>query len=76
MDEIESKNMKFEFVLSKWMSPSAHVIVYYIQNFGEVVYDRLKIETVFSTSNKVKHFHKNMNIMQDLKIKSLLHLFS
>lgn len=59
MDEIDSKKMKFEFVLSKWMAPSAHVIVYYIQNFGEIVYDRLKIELAISTSNTVKNFILN-----------------
>ena len=45
--------MQFKFPATNGMVPTAHVIVYYIQNMGEIVYDQMKIDVTAPLSNKV-----------------------
>lgn len=50
----DNLKMSFEFIANAWMAPSAHVIVYYINPLGEIVYDRIKIDFDSPFPNKVK----------------------
>jgi hypothetical protein len=52
--EIEAKQkVTIELPVTNLMVPSAHVIVYYIQQLGEIVYDRIKLDFEGKFPNQV-----------------------
>ena len=53
---IEQNKLNFDFTATSAMTPTAHVIVYYIQKLGEIVYDQIKIDVIAPQSNKVSIF--------------------
>ena len=55
-DEIDQNKLNFDFTATSAMVPTAHVIVYYIQKLGEIVYDQIKIDVIAPQSNKVSFF--------------------
>jgi Alpha-2-macroglobulin bait region domain len=51
--QIDDKKMQFDFTATSWMVPSANVIVYYIQDNGEIIYDKIQIDFDSDMPNNV-----------------------
>jgi hypothetical protein len=60
--QIENRSMEFSFLSLKSMVPSVDVIVYYFQRYGEIVYDRIKVDFDSSYPNSVSMFYRFVNI--------------
>lgn len=66
-------SFEFSFKVTNSMAPLAHVIVFYIQGSGEVIYDQLMIEMSSPSTNHVSSIVENRGILK-LRILKIIFL--